>query len=40
MFDTIFRIDEIRRVKKYHIKTDKAWRHINYFYFVLLKTRL
>ena len=40
MFDTIFRIDKIRGVRKYPIKSNKAWRHINYFYFVLLKTRL
>ena len=31
MSDTIFRFDNIWGVKKYPIKSEKAWRHINFF---------
>ena len=33
MFDTIFRFDNIWGVQKYHIKSEKAWRHIIIFLF-------
>ena len=33
MFDNIFRFDNIWGVKKYPIKSEKAWRHILFFLF-------
>ena len=40
MFDTIFRFNNISGVKKYPIKSEKAWRHIIFLFHFAQNTSL